>query len=62
MKAILPLITAILCFCILFYFTHKPDKVSVDPIKKVQKTDSCGWCKAVKAYSLNVNCYHYGEK
>jgi len=21
----------------------------------------CGWCRAVKAYSLNVNVHHYGD-
>lgn len=62
MKAILLLIMAVLCFCILFNFIHKPEPViEITPYKN-QVTDSCGWCKVVRGYSLNVSCYHYGEK
>jgi uncharacterized UBP type Zn finger protein len=28
---------------------------------QVQKYDSCGWCRAVKPYSLNVSVCHYGD-
>jgi len=38
----------------------EPQGRLIKPFPKDTVTD-CGWCRAVKTYSLNVNVHHYGD-
>jgi len=63
------IINALLCLAIAGFlctvgllFIMREDNTKPEIQKQsVQKYDSCGWCRAVKAYSLNVNVCHYGD-
>jgi len=48
---------------LLLYTLNKPEEKQGRLIKPFPKDtiEDCGWCNAVKAYSLNVNCVHYGD-
>lgn len=40
--------------------TKEPQGRLIKPFPKDTVSD-CGWCRAVRAYSLNVNVCHYGD-
>jgi len=44
------------------HFPKDTTEVPYDPDCYQCNPDSvCGWCRAVKTYSLNVNVHHYGD-
>ena len=52
-----------LSLCVILIATLKTEEKQGRLIKPFPKDtiEDCGWCMAVKAYSLNVNCVHYGD-
>jgi organic hydroperoxide reductase OsmC/OhrA len=47
------------CVALLAHIRNDKPKTEAKTIDTV-KSD-CNWCNVVKTYSLNVNCYHYGD-
>jgi len=50
----------LICVLISTLSAKEPQGRLIKPFPKDTVTD-CGWCRAVKTYSLNVNVHHYGD-
>jgi len=50
----------LMCVLIKITSTKEPQGRLIKPFPKDTVID-CGWCRAVKTYSLNVNVHHYGD-
>ena len=63
----LVIIFTVFLFGLLTFTLNKTEEKQgrlIKPFPKAYQIDTlsdCGWCRAVKAYSLNVNCVHYGD-
>jgi hypothetical protein len=54
-------IIGFLCSVALLVVMRKDNPKHETPKEKKQEYDSCGFCRVVKQYSLNVNVHHYGD-
>lgn len=52
-----------LCAVLWINIVDTPNTISPKPkpVDTVIVQDSCNYCGVIKTYSLNVNCYHYGD-
>jgi len=57
------LIGILMCAVLWINIVDKPNAISPKPKAPdtVRTKDSCDWCGVIKTYSLDVNCYHYGD-
>jgi len=54
-------IIGFICSVVLLVVMRKDNPKPETPKEKKQEYDSCGVCRIVKQYSLNVNVHHYGD-
>ena len=57
------LIGILMCVVLWINIVDTPNAISPKPkpADTIRTKDSCDWCGVIKTYSLNVNCYHYGD-